>query len=197
MNIAATYDYLDPMGALLYQVVRLDPKDFRARRPVAQQDATARGQAWIWDIDGVELVPYRLPEILAKPDHPVIVVEGEKDADALAKIGLQATTSPFGAGKWPMVFGSYFSTRRVAIIPDNDEPGWKHAALVAGSLFLYRCPSVRIVDLGGREGEDVSDWLADRLPRTTDQMLRKTLSAIIRATPEYRSHLATPQEKAA
>src|SRR5262249_5324349 len=32
-TIVATYDYTDADGRLLYQVVRLDPKDFRQRRP--------------------------------------------------------------------------------------------------------------------------------------------------------------------
>ena len=31
--IAATYDYLDEAGKLLFQVVRTDPKDFYRRRP--------------------------------------------------------------------------------------------------------------------------------------------------------------------
>ncbi len=32
-RIVATYDYRDPAGLLLYQVVRMEPKDFRQRRP--------------------------------------------------------------------------------------------------------------------------------------------------------------------
>ena len=31
-NIIATYDYTDQAGRLLYQVCRLEPKDFRQRR---------------------------------------------------------------------------------------------------------------------------------------------------------------------
>lgn len=32
-RIVATYDYQDPSGTLIFQVVRRDPKDFRQRRP--------------------------------------------------------------------------------------------------------------------------------------------------------------------
>src|SRR6266576_1722566 len=32
-RIVAAYDYADDKGELLYQVVRLEPKDFRQRRP--------------------------------------------------------------------------------------------------------------------------------------------------------------------
>ena len=31
-SIVATYDYVDEIGALLFQVLRFDPKDFRQRR---------------------------------------------------------------------------------------------------------------------------------------------------------------------
>ena len=40
-NIVATYDYIDDEGERLYQVVRLEPKSFRRRRP------DGRG-GWIW-----------------------------------------------------------------------------------------------------------------------------------------------------
>jgi putative DNA primase/helicase len=70
-RVMATYDYRDARNALLYQVVRLAPKDFRCRRPDGQ------GGGWIWDLKGVPIVPYRLPEL---PKHPrVFVCEGEKD----------------------------------------------------------------------------------------------------------------------
>jgi putative DNA primase/helicase len=39
-------------------------------------------QTWIWNLDGVRRVPYRLPEVIAA--ETVFVVEGEKDADRLA-----------------------------------------------------------------------------------------------------------------
>src|SRR5262245_19146141 len=40
-TIRKTYDYQDEDGRLLYQVVRLEPKDFRVRRP----DGAG---GWIW-----------------------------------------------------------------------------------------------------------------------------------------------------
>ena len=57
----------------------------------------------------------------------VFVVEGEKDVDNLAAIGLCATSSPMGAGKWKAHYNEYFRGKDVAIIPDNDDPGRKHA----------------------------------------------------------------------
>src|SRR5262249_3183782 len=87
----AAYDYTDERGVLLYQVIRCEPNDFRCRRP-------AGPGGWIWNLDGVRLVPYRLSE-LAEAKR-VFITEGEKDADTLAALGLAATCNHGGAGKW-------------------------------------------------------------------------------------------------
>jgi len=93
-RIAATYDYTDEQGRLLYQVVRLEPKDFRQRRP--------EGNTWNWSIKGVRRVVYRLPAVLEaiRTGKRVYMVEGEKDADNLAALGLCSTTNSGGADKW-------------------------------------------------------------------------------------------------
>src|SRR5262245_44351816 len=82
MNVVAAYDYTDADGKLLFQVVRLDPKGFRQRRP----DPAAKG-GWAWDLKGVRRVLYRLPQVLraAAGGRPLFVVEGEKDAETLAR----------------------------------------------------------------------------------------------------------------
>ena len=89
-RIIAEYDYRDQNGELIHQVVRWVPKDFRQRRP------DGKG-GWINDIEGVARLPYRLPEMLAAPESLVFIVEGEKDADRLASVGLIATTNSGGA----------------------------------------------------------------------------------------------------
>lgn len=179
-KIVAAYDYRDEGGRLLYQVVRYEPKDFRQRRP------DGKG-GWLWDLEGVERVPYRLPEILARPEQPVIVVEGEKDADTLAALGFLATTNAGGAGKWTRDLGGYFKGRRVAVLPDNDAPGRDHAALVAGCLLVHGAASVRVVHLPySQEKDDVTDYLAD-FPKGPDAVAKKraALAAQIRSVPEW------------
>ena len=90
-KIVAHYEYQDEHGELLYEVVRYSPKDFRQRRP------DGKG-GWIWNLDGVTPVPYRLPEW--KDRETISLVEGERDADALWEWHVPATTNPMGAGKW-------------------------------------------------------------------------------------------------
>ena len=102
-RIAATYDYRDERGDVLFQVVRFEPKDFKQRRPDGQG-------GWRWSVKGVRQVPYRMPELLeANPTDLVFIVEGEKDADRLADLGLVATCNPGGAGKRPKWSRSAFA----------------------------------------------------------------------------------------
>jgi hypothetical protein len=152
-KMVATYDYVDEHRAMLFQHVRYEPKDFRFRRPDGAGD-------WLWKLDGVRQVLYRLPELLAAPvDVPVFVVEGEKDADALIQLGFVATTNPDGAGKWRPEYTETLRARHVVIVPDNDEPGRAHANTVRRALAGVAA-STRVLALPDVPAKgDVSDWL--------------------------------------
>lgn len=153
-EIKRIYDYRDETGELLYQVVRFEPKDFRQRRLDGQGK-------WVWNLDGVRRVLYRLPELLqASRQDWVIIAEGEKDCDWLCEIGFVVTTCPMGAGKWDDNYSEFLNDRKlVAIIPDNDEPGRRHAQQVAESLSRVGVRA-RILELPGLSDKgDVSDWL--------------------------------------
>ncbi|HYV35510.1 MAG TPA: hypothetical protein VE988_07390, partial [Gemmataceae bacterium] len=106
-RIVATYDYTDERGQLLYQAVRLEPGADGAKKTFRQRHPDGNG-GWTWNVKGVRLVPYRLPELTGDSSRPVFIVEGEKDADTLASIGLIATTNPMGAGKWRADFNQFF-----------------------------------------------------------------------------------------
>ncbi len=70
-RIVAEYDYRDETGAVLFQVVRYEPKNFKQRKP------DGKG-GWTWNLNGIRRVPYRLPELL-QSEH-VLVVEGRRTA---------------------------------------------------------------------------------------------------------------------
>lgn len=152
-RIVATYDYRDENGALLYQSVRFDPKDFRQRKP----DGNG---GWTWKLDDVRRVLYRLPELIASnKSETVFIVEGEKDVDRLFSLGLVATCNVSGAGKWRDDYNEHLRGRDVVIIPDNDEHGKKHTQSVAASLHGI-ASSVKVIALSDLpEKGDVSDWL--------------------------------------
>ena len=117
-HIAEVYPYTDESGRTLYEVVRLDPKGFR------QRHRDHRG-GYVWILDRIRRVIYRLPAVLkaAASKGIVYVVEGEKDVHALESLGLVATTNAGGAGKWREGYtASLKGCRGVVILPDNDEP---------------------------------------------------------------------------
>jgi len=159
-RLVATYDYRDAEGTLLFQSVRYEPKSFSQRRPDGHG-------GWINSLDGVPRVLYRLPELLdADPSRPVLVSEGEADVDSLRDIGFVATTNPMGAGKWSKLDDdSALVGRHVVILPDDDEPGRRHAWEVAQALH-GRAASVKVVALPG--AKDARDWI--RAGGTADQL---------------------------
>lgn len=174
--VEAMYHYADAAGTVLYRVVRSRLEDGRKTFEVWHPN----GSGWLRTLGGAETVPYRLPQLLAADRSSwVMVGEGEKVTERLAKEGLIATTSPFGAGKWPAAWGErYLAGRRVAALRDNDDPGRKHGVSIADSCAGHAA-AVRVIDLPGlAEHGDVVDWL-DAGHSVTE------LLAIIERTPEH------------
>ena len=104
--------------------------------------------------------PIGLPELAKAPGREVFICEGEKCADAVAKLGYLATTASEGAGKWTSELNESFKDRDVYVLPDNDEPGKHHAEQVASNLTSV-ARAVRIVELEGLgKSQDVCEWIA-------------------------------------
>lgn len=124
----ATYDYHDEEGRFLYRVWRFPNKRFR-------QSQIVNGE-WVWNMDGVRKVPYRLHKIMWARRHyrTVYIVEGEKDADALERAGKVATTFLGGAKKMIPGYVKYFVHLRVIVVRDKDGPGAAHAELIRDAL---------------------------------------------------------------
>ena len=82
----ARYRYEDKEGNHTFDVVRFEPKAFRPQRLDGK-----------WTLDGVQRVPYLLPELLEgiKEGREIFILEGEKDCDNAEKFGLVATTKLF------------------------------------------------------------------------------------------------------
>jgi hypothetical protein len=115
-------------------------------------------------------VPYRLPELVAAPpDATVYIFEGEKCADAAARLGFVSTTNSEGADtgngkKWTPELNKWFRDRNVVIVADNDLPGRKHVQHVAKNLHGV-AKMVRVLDLAPHwpgeampVGHDVVEW---------------------------------------
>lgn len=97
---------------VILRVENADGKRFLQARP--------DGDGFVLKAPESPLPIYNRAGIISAPG--VIVVEGEKCADALIEIGLIATTSPGGAGKAAMADWSPLAGKIVMVWPDNDPP---------------------------------------------------------------------------
>ena len=186
-NTAATYDYRDANGTLLFQKVRkLHVKPGEGRFWVRRPDG--RG-GWIPGIGKNTARPlYRLPEVskAIAAGHTIVIVEGEKDADNLWRIGVPATCNFDGAAdtgrqpKWKPEYSEMLRGADLVVLNDNDPPGYAHAD-AAASMSVGIAKRVRRLDLAKHwpdmpKGHDVSDWIT--LGHTREQ-----LDALIERAP--------------
>ncbi|MBU3554844.1 helicase RepA family protein [Polynucleobacter sp. UB-Piko-W3] len=155
-KIVATYPYTDENGVVLYECVRYEPKDFRQRRPLDNG-------GWVWSLKDVIKVPYNLPMVLLgiRNGDVIYIVEGEKDVEAAKSIGLVATCNPMGAdngsgNKWLKHWGEIFDGAEVVIVPDQDEPGMRHANWVRSTLVGH---AANIYIANPTTGKDLADWI--------------------------------------
>jgi len=184
-QIVATYPYVDEKGNILFYALRYQPKSFSFAQP------NGNG-GWIYNIQGVRRVPYKLPQVLAAQE--VIVVAGEKDVEKLSDAGFTATTNPMGEGNWRDEYSNYLQGKDVIIVPDNDPAGQQHAEKVKNSL-IGKAKTIKVLSLPKEVGEkgDVSDYF-DKLKKTPEDLI-----GLIDATPYIRSvtniHMEDPCKK--
>lgn len=154
--IAAVYEYTDADGEILYENVRYEPKDFRQRRPDGDG-------GYIYNLDGIDRVPYLLPELLDEIKNgaeDIWFTEGEKDADNLRLLGLTATSFK----NWTQTLNPYIKGVHAVLFADHDKSGKKQVNDAAG-IIANASKSVKVIDLFADEplpdkhGKDVSDWI--------------------------------------
>lgn len=151
----AKWDYLDPAGKLIAVVYRYDPpgrkKEFRPwdarRRKTAPPDPRPL---------------YHQPGIASAAQ--VVLVEGEKCAQALIDAGICATTAMHGANApvdktdWSPLAG-----KSVLIWPDRDKPGWEYATLAAQAILSAGAKTCHILypPEEAADGWDAADAVAE------------------------------------
>ncbi|MBF0311750.1 MAG: AAA family ATPase, partial [Magnetococcales bacterium] len=189
------WDYHDRDGNLVACVYRYDPPSGKEFRPWDVR--TRRWQA----PDPRPL--YNLPEVMAS--RRVVLVEGEKCAQAMKAVGIVATTAMHGANApvektdWSPLAG-----KEVLIWPDKDAPGWDHAEAMARACQSVGCHSVAILIPPGDKPEkwDAADAVAEGL-EVRDFLTNAERREIHRNTPSrfnllswtYDRYLGPPPER--
>jgi len=151
----AKWDYLDAAGHLIAVVYRYDPPGQKKQfRP--------------WDAKRRRMAPpdprplYNQPGMTSAAQ--VVLVEGEKCAQALIDAGIVATTAMHGANApvdktdW-----SPLLAKAVLIWPDRDKPGWEYATQAAQAILSAGAKSCHVLypPEEAAEGWDVADAIAE------------------------------------
>jgi len=147
----AKWDYLDAQGRLIAVVYRYDPpgrkKEFRP-----------------WDARRRKMAPPEPRPLYNQPGihnaAQVVLVEGEKCAQALIELGIVATTAMHGANApvdktdWSPLAG-----KAVLIWPDRDKPGWEYAVQAAQAILSAGAKTCHILypPEEAAEGWDAAD----------------------------------------
>lgn len=147
------------------------------------------------DLPGVDhlLSLYNLPAVATiRPEIPLLVVEGEKVADEMKRLGFRATSGYAGFQKWNFNWGVDFRGRRLVVIPDRDpkDAALSYAYAVAASALYYQAAEVRIMLTPATElppdGGDVCHWLERRgIPLTDLEARRNAIVNLIKKSDFY------------
>jgi len=209
------WSYNNAEGQLLAHVLRFDlppkkpgGKADKAILPLTLWRTEEGGLAWAWKNLPAPRALYLLDQVVAsaQTDKVVLFAEGEKAADAAAKLlpEMVATTPMNGANAPAMTDWSVCAGRHCVIATDLDEPGEKFASKVAELLSDVGAASIRRLDLKRlavvfwRDGaemlrpehEIVSGYdLADSL---ADGWTAPSLKAFLEKTPEVFTQITGP-----
>ncbi|MFO0963224.1 MAG: DnaB-like helicase C-terminal domain-containing protein [Phycisphaerales bacterium] len=118
------------------------------------------GEAWEHTYPAVRPL-YALDRLAADRAARVFVAEGEKCAEALAELGLLATTSPGGANAAERAEWAPLAGREVVVLPDADDAGRTYAEAVLARLAALEPPARAVVAPlpGLAAGEDAVEFV--------------------------------------
>lgn len=163
-NASQVWRYLNAAGQLLGFVARYDPKGQR-KQIVPWTFARAKDGKERWGMGHwPEPRPlYGLDDLAKRTAEPVMLVEGEKAADAARKIAPQyvVVTWPAGSQAWRKAGFEALAGRTVLLWPDADDPGIK-CMWEIGHQLIKICPQVKIILPSDKtDGWDAADALKD------------------------------------
>lgn len=185
------YAYKNQDGSLNFGVYRLRHADgSKGILPLTMRENDKGFQAWQWKgLEGQKPL-YGLEKIGAHPDRDILIVEGEKTANAAQKLFPEYTvlTWSSGAGAVSRSDWSSLQGKNVVIWPDNDQNGIKAGEKITDILTevnknCEKSPIVSMVKIPDnfKEKWDLADefpqgWNKDKAKALIDQTLGKTIS---------------------
>ena len=168
----AAHEYYDAEGALVFVVCRYakisaaeEKKALENKKPHRKCDMWTPAPEGGWYAQGPQKMKYRtlyrLPELLAAPEKKqVMVVEGEKCADAVAKFFPKAVVTCWSGGvnNFHKTDLSPLHGRPLLLLADTDKVGREEMQKLSNALY-GECPKIRLVLPEGDSKDDIADWL--------------------------------------
>jgi len=164
---SARWGYADATGGLLGFACRFDtPDGAKEFRPLTLwRRGTGDRLEWRWEAWPAPRPLYGLDALAARPKAHVVVTEGEKAAEAAARLlpGFAVVTSPNGSKSAAKADWTPLAGRRVILWPDADAPGAVYAEAVADLTRKAGASFVAVLTLpeGVGEGWDAADAEAE------------------------------------
>lgn len=159
------WDYRDRDGNLIGHVARYEPAGERKQyKPWTFGSYGGEAPRWERGRWPLPMPLYGLDDLAQRPDAPVMIVEGEKAADAARTLG-----TPYVVVTWPggspaakdADLSPLKGRTKVLLIPDCDEPGVKAMRTIGRELVRY-CREVKMVMVEGKpQGWDIADHVEE------------------------------------
>jgi putative DNA primase/helicase len=183
---SVTWTYKDTEGRRVGVICRFDTAGGKEVMPITWCRHEQGNEGWRWKAFAKPRPLYGA-ERIATTTNPVLIVEGEKTADAAQRLlpHLTCVTWSGGSKAVELADWSILDNRKVVIWPDNDEPGIRAAVTIQGFL-----PHARIV----QPPESAKGWdLADgEQEGWTTEQVRSYLKASKTEPPEVREKKPMP-----
>ena len=180
---SASHAYRDENGELLFYVCRFEPSGGAKQfAPLVCVQYANGSLGWAWKAPPTPRPLYGLDELAAKKAERVLIVEGEKAADAarLRFPSMVVMTWMSGANSVGLSDFTVLAERDVVLWPDNDKAGREAMHKVAAKLVALRAKSVVIVEVPTMWPKS---WdLADVLPPEADEA---TLNKLLTEAATY------------
>lgn len=207
-----TFVYRSAEGLPIFCVLRVDhPEKGKDIRPIRCEKVSGIiGDVVMRHLEGTRPL-YNLDQLAKRPDDPVLIVEGEKTADAAeARFGTHVvTTWPGGAQSVGKIELLPLVGRNVTIWPDNDPEGRKAANKLAADLLRIGAASCRIVnvpetfppkwdladDVPGDIGSEGIQALLDGAPLVTLAQVTTVVAAKPRPEPTAVNNASVSQDE--
>ena len=162
---AARWEYRTETGEIIGYVYRFNLSDGgKDLIPLSWcRNAGGKPDSWRWKSFAKPRPLYGLDRLAKRPNAPVLIVEGEKCADAAQAILTRAVVVTWPGGSKAIRYTDFsaLAERKVTIWPDADEAGQKAAEDIA-SILEDSAASVKIMQVYGKpKGWDIADAIEE------------------------------------